>query len=155
MNLRKVIDKLLLRANIAELKTVAAIMKINLDEKEDLYLRQLLRILRTHVDKVKDLLVISGIKQILFEMMQANQAAQQSKDNQNGTGAVGKGNVAADILGFVGTGSEISAFHKDFKIRGAIGEANQKDKLLYASLLKQIEEGKTRAIQTKRLRMQL
>ena len=34
MNLRKVIDKLLLRANIAELKTVAAIMKINLDEKK-------------------------------------------------------------------------------------------------------------------------
>ena len=78
MNLRKVIDKLLLRANIAELKTVAAIMEINLDEEEDLHLRQLLRILQTHVDKVKDLLVISGIKQILFEMMQAKQAAQQS-----------------------------------------------------------------------------
>ena len=111
MNLRKVIDKLLLRANIAELKTVAAIMKINLDEEEDLHSSQLLRILQTHVDKVKDLLVISGIKQILFEMMQAKQAAQQSKDNQNVTGAVGKGNVTADILGFVGTGSEISAFH--------------------------------------------
>ena len=73
-------------------------------------------------------------------MIQAKQAAQQSKDNQNDTGSVGKGNVVADILGAVGFGSEISAFHKDFKIRGAIGETGQKDKLSYVSLLKQIEE---------------
>ena len=39
----------------------------------------------------------------------------------------------------------MSAFHKDFKIREAIGEAGQKDKLSYVSLLKQIEEGKARA----------
>ena len=75
-------------------------------------------------------------------MIQTKQAAQQPKNNHNGTGAVGKGNVAADILGAGEFGSEMSAFHKDFKIRGVIGEAGQKDKLSYVSLLKQIEEGK-------------
>ena len=121
MNLIKDIDELLLQANMAELKKVAAIMKIILDKEEDLQLCQLLRILQAHLDKVKDLPVVSGIKQILFDMIQVKQAAQQSKDNQNGTGAVGKGNVGADILGAVGFGSETSALHKDFKIRGAIG----------------------------------
>ena len=94
VNLRTDIDELLLQDNMAELKKVAVIMKINLDETEDLQLRQLLRILQANVDKVKDLLAVSGIKQIWFDMIQAKQAAQQSKDNQNGTGAVGKGNVA-------------------------------------------------------------
>ena len=46
---------------MGKLKKVAAIMKINLEDGEDLQLRQLLRILLTHVDKVKDL-VVSGIK---------------------------------------------------------------------------------------------
>ena len=101
----------MLQANIVELKKAAAIMKINLDEEEDLQLRQLLRTLQAHVDKVKAFLVVSGIKQILFDMIQAKQAAQQSKDNQNGTRAVGKGDVAADILRPVSFGSEISAFH--------------------------------------------
>ena len=90
---------------------MAAIININLDEEEDLELRQLLRNLQKHVGKVKDLLVVSGIKQILFDMMQAKKAAQQTKDDQNGTGAFGKGNVAANILRAVGFGSEISAFH--------------------------------------------
>ena len=61
MNLRKEIDELLLQADMEKLKKVAAIMKINLEDGEDLQLRQLLRILLTHVDKVKDL-VVSGIK---------------------------------------------------------------------------------------------
>ena len=63
MNLRKEIDELLLQADMGKLKKVAAIMKINLEDGEDLQLRQLLRILLllTHVDKVKDL-VVSGIK---------------------------------------------------------------------------------------------
>ena len=143
-------DKLLLQANIVELKKAAAIMKINLDEEEDLQLRQLLRTLQAHVDKVKDLLVVSGIKQILYDMIQAKQAAQQSKDNQNGTGPLGKGEVAADILRPVSFGSEVSAFHKDFKIRGAIGETCQKGKLLsYVSLLKQVEEGKDKGYSDK------
>ena len=61
MNLRKEIDELLLQADMGKLKKVAAIMKIKLEDGEDLQLRQLLRILLTHVDKVKDL-VVSGIK---------------------------------------------------------------------------------------------
>ena len=48
-------------------------------------------------------------------MMQAKQAVQQSKDNQNSTGVLGKGNVVADILGAVGFGSETNAFHQNFK----------------------------------------
>ena len=109
-------------------------MKINLDDEEDLQLLQLLRILQAHVEEVKDPLVVSGIKQIFFDMIQTKQAAQQSKNNQNGTGAVGKGNVAVNIFGAVGFSSEMSAFHKDFKIKGAIGEAGQKDKLSSVSL---------------------
>ena len=105
-------------------------MKINLDKEEDFQLLQLLRILQTHVDKVKDLFVVSGIKQILFDKMEAKQAAQQTKDGESGTGTAGKGNVATDILGAVGFGNEISSFQKDFKIRGAIGEVGQKDKCL-------------------------
>ena len=73
------------------------------------------------------------------------------KDNQNDTGAVGKGNVAADILGAVGFGSQISAFRKDFKIRGAIGEAGHKDILSDISLLKQIEEGKDKSYSDKEI----
>lgn len=42
-------------------------MEINLDKDKDLQLRQLLRFLQTHVDKGKDLLEVSGIKQILFD----------------------------------------------------------------------------------------
>ena len=122
MNLRKDIDELSLKANIAELKKVAAIMKIKLDKEEHLQLRQILRILQAHVDKMKDLLVVTGIKEILFDMIQGKQAAQQSKDNQNGIGAVGKDNVAADIFGTVGFGSKISAFHEDFKIRRAFSK---------------------------------
>ena len=43
-------SKLLLQANMGELKKVAAIMKINLDDKEDLQLHQLLQILQAHVE---------------------------------------------------------------------------------------------------------
>ena len=57
VNLRKDIDEFLLQANMAELKKVAAIMKINLEEQQDLQLRQLLRILQVLVDKVKDFLL--------------------------------------------------------------------------------------------------
>ena len=52
-------------------------MKINLNDKEYLQLRQLLQILQAHVDKMKGLLVVSGIKQLLFDIIQAKQAAQQ------------------------------------------------------------------------------
>ena len=47
-------DELFLEVNMADLEKVAAIMKVALDEEEDFQLRQLLRILQTHVDKVKD-----------------------------------------------------------------------------------------------------
>ena len=78
MNLRKDIDELLLQANMEKLKKAVAIMKINFDKEKDLQLCQLLRILQTHVD----LLVVSDIKQILFHMMHAKKAAQQSKDKK-------------------------------------------------------------------------
>ena len=42
-------------------------MEINLDKDKDLQLRQFLRFLQTHVDKAKDLLEVSGIKQILLD----------------------------------------------------------------------------------------
>jgi len=47
------------------------------------------------------------------------------------------------IPGFLGAQglSGTSAFYKDFKIRGLIGEVHQKDKLSFISLQKQIEEG--------------
>ena len=106
-------------------------MEINLDKDKDLQLRQFLRFLQTHVDKAKDLLEVSGIKQILFDKIQGKKAAQQIKDDQNGTGAVGNGNVAADVEETVGFVSEISYFYKDFKIGEAIEETGQKDKLFY------------------------
>ena len=46
VSLRKYINKLLLQANMAELKMTAAIIKVNLDKESDLQLRQLLRILQ-------------------------------------------------------------------------------------------------------------
>ena len=84
-------------------------------------------------------------------MMQAKQAAQQTKDDQNGTGAVGKGNIAADILGAVWFDSERIAFPKDFKIRGGIGDAGQKDNLSYVSLLKQMGGGKDKGYSDKEI----
>lgn len=90
---------------------MATIIKINLKEEEEWKLHQLLRILQKQADKMKDLLVVSGMKQILLDMIYAKKAAQQTKDDQNGTGTFGKGNVAANIFGVVGSGSEISAVH--------------------------------------------
>ena len=52
------------------------------------------------------------------------------------------GNSLYSLLGATGVDDERTAFHKDFKIRGFIGERGQKDKLSYISLLKQIEEGR-------------
>ena len=65
-------------------------------------LRQLLRILQKHVDKVKDLLVVSGIKQTLLDMMYAKKSGQQTKDDQNGTGTFGKDNLAPNVFGVWG-----------------------------------------------------
>lgn len=42
-------------------------------------LRQLLRILQKHVDKVKDLLVVSGIKQTLLDMMYAKKVGNRQR----------------------------------------------------------------------------
>ena len=61
MNLRKDIDELLLQANMAEPKKMAIIIKSNFDEEEDFQLHQLLKILETRVDKMKDLLVDKAI----------------------------------------------------------------------------------------------
>ena len=96
---------------------------------------------------MKDLLVVSETNQIVFQMMQAKQAVQQSNDNQNSTGVFGKGNVVADMCGWVLIVKQMF-FIRILKIRGAIGEAGQKDKLTYVILLKQVEE-KTRAFLTK------
>ena len=52
----------------------------------------------------------------------------------------------------MGFGSEISAFHKDFKIIVAIGEEGQKDKLLYSNLLKRIEERKDKGYSDKEIK---
>lgn len=57
------------------------------------------------MDKVKVLLMICWIKPILFDKMLATESLQHSKDDQNGTGEVKKGNVRA--LEF---GCKISAF---------------------------------------------
>ena len=46
------------------------------------------------------------------------------------------GNSLYSLLGATCVDDEKSAFHKDFKIRGFIGEKGQKDKLPYISLLK-------------------
>ena len=77
---------------------MATIIKINLKEEEEWKLHQLLRILQKQADKMKDLLVVSGMKQILLDMIYAKKAVQQTKDDQNGTGTFGKGNVAANIF---------------------------------------------------------
>ena len=52
------------------------------------------------------------------------------------------GNLLAEFLSASAVASERSAFQREFKIKGAIGEAGQRDKLSYISLLKQIEEGR-------------
>ena len=57
--------------------------------------------------------------------------------------------VSISLLGAAGVEDERSAFHKDFKIRGFIGENGQKDKLSYISLLKQIEEGRDKGYSDK------
>ena len=60
-------------------------------------------------------------------------------------------NIAEHILGAVGFGGEESAFHKDVKITGVIGEAGQKDKLFYGALLKLIEEEKNKGYSYKEI----
>ena len=60
-------------------------------------------------------------------------------------------NIAEHIPGTVGFGGEESAFQKDFKISGVIGEAGQKDKLSYGALLKFIEEEKNKGYSYKEI----
>ena len=62
-----------------------------------------------------------------------------------------EGNKLADKLSALGLGSEKSAFHKDFKIRGLTVEPGQKDRSSYISLLKQLEEGKGRGYSDKEI----
>ena len=58
---------------------------------------------------------------------------------ENGNALSGKS--LYDLLGARGVDDQRSAFHKDFKIKGFIGEVGQRDQLSYISLLKQTEEG--------------
>ena len=44
-----------------------------------------------------------------------------------------------------------SEFQKDFKRRGLIGEAGEKDKLSYINLLKQIQEGQEKGFNDKKI----
>ena len=55
------------------------------------------------------------------------------------------------LLVAAGVDDERSAFLKDFKIRGFIGEKGQKDKFYYISLLKQIEEGRDKGYSDKEI----
>ena len=59
--------------------------------------------------------------------------------------------VSISLLGAAGVDDERSAFHKDFKIRGFIGEKGQKDKPQYINLLKQIEEGRDKGYSDKEI----
>ena len=52
------------------------------------------------------------------------------------------GNLLAEFLSVSAMVNERSAFQREFKIKGAMGETGQRDKLSYISLLKKIEEGK-------------
>ena len=61
------------------------------------------------------------------------------------------GNSLYSLLGATGIDDERSAFRKDFKIRGFVGEKGQKDKLLHRSLLKQIEEGRDKGYSDKEI----
>ena len=52
------------------------------------------------------------------------------------------GNLLAEFLSASAVASERSAFQREFKIKGSIGEAGQRDKLSYIRWLKQIKEGR-------------
>ena len=98
----------------------------------------------------KDIKKLGGIKQCLLPI--DDDGSSRGLTDEDSTAAVAtEGKKLADILGAVGFGSEKSAFHKDFKIRGLIGEPGQKDKLSYVSLLKQIEEGIDRGYSDKEI----
>ena len=146
-DLRNKLDLLLLKADLSKLKEVAVIL--SLDTEETTSKRGLMRGLQKSMDMCEDNNMLLAIKTTMEQQEEESMLQFEGEKEINEEIAENKkkereskvtGNFVDELLGAVG--SERSAFHKDFKIRGQIGESGQKDKLSYISLLKQIDEGK-------------
>ena len=156
--LRDDIDEILLKLNADDLIDVTKSLNMNIkDEKNK---RTILRLIQKHIDSIEEEEHLSALKTGFqkdygpkVQKATGNLNTDQSNVVENGrngaeNGRDGKGNGNAsgkslyDLLGATGVDDQRSAFHKDFKIKGFIGEVGQRDKLSYISLLKQIEEGK-------------
>ena len=93
---------------------------------------------------MKDLLVVSEINQILFQ----SKLYSSQRIIKTAQEYLEKVMLWPISLGLWVLAVKQMLFIRILKIRGAIGEAGQKDKLTYVILLKQVEE-KTRAFLTK------
>ena len=108
---------------------------------------------KTHIDGIEGEEHLTAIKEGFEKEFVADVVTNVNKENVPTSRVSGKatndetkdilsGITLYSLLGATGIDHERSAFYKDFKIRGFIGETRQKDKLSYVSLLKQIKEGR-------------
>jgi len=143
--IRDEIDKILTILDLNELLDLTKDLNINTTEEEQNKKRLLLRILQKHIDSITDIDILNQAKESLKKLTtDAETADNQIKNGADIADDKTTTNKEADITkkeekvkgintGFLEAAgfSETSAFHKDFKIRGLIGEVHQKDKLSY------------------------
>ena len=170
--IRDEIDTILLKLDADKLLNITKTLEINV--REDLKTkRNLLRLIQKHVDAIEEEQHLKAIRddfkteigedivtdkkkseddQKKSDVIQLEDDQKKSDDTKsvvNDNTLSGKSFL--NLLGATGIDDERSAFHKDFKIRGFIGDMGQKDKLSYISLLKQIEEGQSKGYSDKEI----
>ena len=123
------------------------ILKVELEENTSK--RRVSRKLQARIDEVED---ENLLKQIERKMNMPPLEELDSDDDggdlqQNGAKSAGverkldAGNLLAEFLSASAVASERSAFQMELKMKGAIGEVGQRDKLSYISLFKTNRRG--------------
>ena len=143
-SIRENIEELLVKTNLNILQELARdILKVELEQ--NISQRRVLRKLQTSIETIED---EDLLKQIERKMQMPPLELNSDDDVQeNGTKSaemdrkLDAGNLLAEFMSASAVASERSAFQREFKIKGAIGDVGQRDKLSDISLLKQIEEG--------------
>ena len=158
--IRDEIDGFSLKLDANNLIVISQNLKIDITGETNK--RNVLRLIQKHINSIEGEEHLTSIKEGFEKEFVADVVADGKKENVLTSRVSGKAtddetkgtlsdNSLYSLLGAAGFDDERSAFHKDFKIRGFIGEKGKKDKLSYISLLKQIEEGRDKGYSDKEI----
>ena len=123
---RKNIDKLLIKTNINILQDIEReILKIDFDQ--NILKRTLLRKIHISIDEIDDEDLLQEIEtRMQMPPLEEDDGDLQQKESKSER-HLDAGNLLAEFLSASAVASERSAFQREFKIKGAIGEVGQKD----------------------------